>query len=335
MITLITGQPGNGKTAFAVWNEIRGHIEKRIVYTIGIPKLKLPTIGLLPRELALWHETVAKINEDDQDEIPLLKNIDEGSLIVIDECQKYWKPTGTIVAPEIAALDTHRHHGIDFVLLTQYPMLVHKVARVFVSKHYHIRNTWKGRQLLEWPEYQENPACKSSIATAVVTKYVLPVKAFELYESATIHTKLTHKTPLAFYGFIAALILVPMLGYAAYTRVMAKTEKPKTAEIVAVASEQGLTKNNAVAASPVDLAEVIQPFENVNLVSNKYDWSKIGACVSSTTKCVCYGDSGEALVVPNDVCRSALNGWAGRVQQVYNPVEKSTPKPITEPPAEV
>ncbi len=47
MITLITAPPGYGKTVHAVWNEIRPAIEKgRLVYTSGIPKLKLPTISL-------------------------------------------------------------------------------------------------------------------------------------------------------------------------------------------------------------------------------------------------------------------------------------------------
>lgn len=338
MITLITGQPGNGKTAFAVWNIIREEIAKnRIVYTNGIPKLKLPTIPLTSKELASWHEVNPKINPDDEDEIPLLKNIDEGSLIVIDEVQKHWKPTGTTVSPDIAALDTHRHHGMDFVLLTQFPSLIHKTARVFVSKHYHIRNTWKGRQLLEYPEYQENPACKSALTHATISKYVLPKQAFDLYESATIHTKLKHTTPIAFYVFVAALFAVPALGYVAYNRVMAKT-KPKPVLVQESAPSALSVSDNALSNNEQNYTTSVPAFENVRIVSNQYDWSIIAGCVASKTKCICYGDSSELLIIPESVCRSAVHsGWAGReskqpsppVKQNENNQNTSTTPPVS------
>ncbi|SFM30430.1 zonular occludens toxin domain-containing protein [Nitrosomonas communis] len=44
-ITLLSAVPGGGKSSYVVWHEIKPAVEAgRIVYTAGIPKLKLPTI---------------------------------------------------------------------------------------------------------------------------------------------------------------------------------------------------------------------------------------------------------------------------------------------------
>ena len=46
-ITLLTAVPGGGKTSYAVWEVIRdAHNKGQIIYTVGIPKLTIPTIDL-------------------------------------------------------------------------------------------------------------------------------------------------------------------------------------------------------------------------------------------------------------------------------------------------
>ncbi|SDY72858.1 Zonular occludens toxin (Zot) [Nitrosomonas sp. Nm33] len=87
-ITLLSAVPGGGKSSYVVWHEIKPAVEAgRIVYTAGIPKLKLPTIVTSYDKLTRWHERTQKNLEvtNEADAIYELNNIVEGSLIVIDE----------------------------------------------------------------------------------------------------------------------------------------------------------------------------------------------------------------------------------------------------------
>lgn len=330
MITLITGQPGNGKTSHVVWHYIRPEVEKRVVYYCGIPKLTLPAIQISRKDLERWHELEPKKNPDDEDEVQLLKNFQEGSLIVVDEVQKSWKPGGTTMEQYIEYLCEHRHHGLDFVIMTQYPHLIHKTVRALVTKHIHIRSTWNGRTLNEWPEWQENPSTKSAISTAVITRYTIPKDVFPLYESASIHTKIKHKTPMMFKVFIAMLIIIPIMGYLSVNRVMGKMgifKEKESAEIVQEQPTPAITQTvtamtpEQVEAEKAKLQEQegVQPSEPVvitkslRLVDSSVAWPAIAACVDFRGECRCYGDEGERLDVPETACRSGIeHRWAGR-----------------------
>ncbi|MCB5189797.1 zonular occludens toxin domain-containing protein [Methylobacillus arboreus] len=326
MITLITGQPGNGKSALTVWQYIRPEVEKRTVYCVGIPKLTLPVIPISRAELERWHELEPKKNPDDEDEVPLLKNIQEGSLIVVDECQKSFKPTGTTMQPFIEYLCEHRHHGLDFVVITQFPHLVHKTVRALVTKHIHVRSTWRGRSLHEWPEWQENPHTKSNLAVATTTRYTIPKEVFGMYESASIHTKVKHKIPMAFKLFVLLLVVVPMLGYMAVQRVKAKTGPNKPdAEIV---QEETMTKTVLTKIEAMTPEQMAQEQARLNpdqveattlVIQRKLDmvsdapWAMIGACVDFRGECRCYGDEGQRVDVSEAACRSGIeNKWSGR-----------------------
>lgn len=330
MITLLTGQPGNGKTAYVVWHIIREAIAQgRIVYTVGIPKLDLAVIPITRAQLAKWHECIPKINPDDEDEIPKLKNFDEGALFVVDEAQKSWKPSGTNTSPDIEFLSEHRHHGLDFVVLTQFPRLVHATIRVLVTKHFHIRNTWRGRSLYEYPDWQENPHTKSVMQDAVKTKYVIPKEVYKLYESASIHTKLTHKTPIYFYFIVCVFIVLPFLVGLSVYRIYEKTQKPKQQQKIVQSSKPNQNQelkpieNNALQNQVLDLKQNQEL--SLQVVSTQYDWSKVGACVVFKNKCKCYGDRAESLVIPDSVCRVAVtDSWGGR-SKTANP--SPDPKP--------
>ncbi|MFL9711444.1 zonular occludens toxin domain-containing protein [Methylobacillus sp. Pita1] len=327
MITLITGQPGNGKSALTVWQFIRPEVEKRTVYCVGIPKLTLPVIPMSRAELERWHELEPKKNPDDDDEVPLLKNIQEGSLIVVDECQKSFKPTGTTMHPFIEYLCEHRHHGLDFVVITQFPHLVHKTVRALVTKHIHVRSTWRGRSLHEWPEWQENPHTKSNLAVATTTRYTIPKEVFGMYESASIHTKVKHKIPMAFKLFVLLLVVVPMLGYMAVQRVKAKAA-PHKADEAQVEQPATVVSQTVQAMTPeqveLEKAKLQEPREtgqpqqvvitkSLRLADSSVLWPAVAGCVEFRGECRCYGDEGERLDVSQEACRSGIeHKWAGR-----------------------
>lgn len=149
-------------------------------------------------KLTRWHERTQK-NPDvihEADAIYELNNIAEGSLIVIDEAWKLWPAAGRAkVSEDIEYLRMHRHHGVDFLLVAQSPGLIHAEVLCLVEKHLHITPTWSGRKIYEWPEYCSTPRLKTSKENAVKRPYKLPLKLFELYESASIHTKAIQNHP--------------------------------------------------------------------------------------------------------------------------------------------
>lgn len=327
MITLITGTPGSGKSVYAVWHEIKPAIEKgRNVYSCGIPKLTLPAIPMKDEEARNWYKTVPKNDPDDPDEIALLSTVEEGSLIVIDEVQRLWRPTGAgAVPPDIAALEIHRHHGLDFVLVTQHPSLLHRNVRALVGKHIHLRATALGNYLYEFPEWCENPQTKSARQSCVRSRYRLPKAAFSLYESASLHVKTSKRLPIQYFIFFAVLLIVPIGGFL-FVKSVAARSNPETAEKIFTGKPP--VSSGAVFAVPASAGHTEEKkpvYLDVSMVTPQIDWSKVAACVSNKEVCRCYGDAAERLAVPDRACRDAIEfGWAGRPALDREPVERTT-----------
>ncbi|SFN01984.1 zona occludens toxin [Nitrosomonas communis] len=159
----------------------------RIVYTVSIPKLKIPALVKSYSDISKWHERTCKNLEifNESDRIYELDNFAEGLLIVIDEAYKLWPAAGRAKASEdIECLREHRHHGLDIYIVAQTPSYIHADVLGLVQKHLHITPTWKGRRIYEWSEYCSTPRLKTSKENAVESVYKLPTKSFDLYESA-------------------------------------------------------------------------------------------------------------------------------------------------------
>lgn len=328
-ISLITAVPGGGKTIYAVWYIIKQAIEQgRTVYTAGIPDLQIPTISLSYGQLKQWHESqqIEIANPSGipvpDDEIPReLLNIKEGSLIVIDEVQYLWPAAGSKDPPEhIKYLTKHRHHGLEFVLITQSPQLVHRHVLAVVDKHIHIRKTWAGRQLFEWPEYCANVRAVSSRMSAIKRSYKLPVRAYGLYRSASKHVKQRMTVPAIVYAFPVILAVTGYMFYSGYGKIQAKTEQ--TARVMKgeedlfmpdMPDRHGEHSAPAASSSPDILVNSTQYLYQV---SSTVDWSKVSACIASASKCICYGHSSERLSIDPASCRKAVTaGWPGRSRQ--------------------
>lgn len=215
MLTLITGEPGNGKSALVVSmldDEIRSNSD-RPVFVWGIPGLTLPHSSTGPT--SAWAKE--SVVEEDGDLTQWSFAFPEGSLIVIDEAQTIFRPRGpgSKVPPIVQAFETHRHHGLDFWLVTQKPSLVDSNVRGLCGRHIHLRSTWAGRELLEWSGAKD-PNSSSDRATATTRKWKLPKRVFGLYQSASIHTKVKRRLPISVYASAAALLVTTGLAWRAY-----------------------------------------------------------------------------------------------------------------------
>lgn len=172
MIHLITGLPGHGKTLRAIWElmEARKKDEARPLYYRGIKGLKLDA---------------AEIEGHDWTKCP------DGSIIVIDEAQQVFPVRGNSQVPEhVAKLATHRHRGIDLILITQHPSLIDTFARKLIDRHTHTFRIL-GREactIYQWEEIQDDPRAMSAreLATSFIWSY--PREVFQMYNSAVLHT---------------------------------------------------------------------------------------------------------------------------------------------------
>lgn len=189
MITLITGQPGAGKTLFALFQvKTLSDKENRPVYYSGINDLKLPWLQL--EDAGDWHKCPV------------------GSIIVIDECQRAFRPrgNGTQVPESVAKFETHRHQGHDVYLITQHPMLLDSNVRRLVGRHCHVVRAFgaKGANIHEWGEVREQ--CDKSRSGSLETLWRYPREVFGWYHSAEVHTHRLRIPPRFFF-----LLLMPFL----------------------------------------------------------------------------------------------------------------------------
>ncbi|CAD84804.1 zonular occludens toxin family protein [Nitrosomonas europaea] len=326
-ITLITAAPGAGKTIFAVWNIIKPAVEAdRVVYTAGIPELKLPAISLSYSQVKRWAdrelvevENPSGIPIPDDEKPSRLQNITEGALIVIDEVQYLWPASGSREPGEdIKYLTKHRHHGLEFVLITQAPQLIHKNVLAVVDKHIHMLSDWHGRKRYEWPEYCATVRATSSKLKAVSQRYELPKEAYGLYRSASMHITQKRRKPLMAYVVPIAFFALIYTGFTFKDRFLdsKSSESPKVVKDEQKTDDPHLSQQKLTSAPVTTVTTVARPV-TLALVSDQIDWSKVGACVATQAKCICYGKSAERLVVPPETCRKAVSsGWPGQETKV-------------------
>jgi len=327
-ITLITAAPGAGKTIYAVWNLIKPATEAgRIVYTAGIPELKLPVISLSYSQVKQWSEREMIEVENPtgipipDDERPMkLQNITEGSLIVIDEVQFLWPAAGSKEpGDDIKYLTKHRHHGLEIILITQAPQLVHKNVLAVVDKHIHMVVNWHGRKRYEWPEYCSTVRAVSSKLNSVSQRYDLPKEAYGLYRSASQHIVQKRRKPLMAYFVPLALLFLVAGVFIAKSRLIDARIQPIQAQAQPEEEkpDSSHSSEHKLTSAPATTVTTVARPVTLALVSNEVDWSKVGACVSTEKKCICYGKSAEKLVIPPETCRKAVtSGWPGQETKV-------------------
>ena len=195
MITLFTGSPGAGKTLSLV-DYLSSLTGDRPIYVDGLEGLTLPHTDC---DANNWHT-----------------DLPEGAILVVDEAQRIWRPrgSGSKVPDSVAAMETHRHHGIDIYLTTQAPALIDSNVRNLVGRHIHIRDTGiLGRYWYEWPETNTGCSWKTCINKR---KLKLNKKTFELYKSSSLHVSPVRGIPPMLYWIAILLVLSAFLIFRFY-----------------------------------------------------------------------------------------------------------------------
>ncbi|MFV0678384.1 zonular occludens toxin domain-containing protein [Variovorax sp. tm] len=209
MLTVVTGLPGSGKTAGVVerflmplaakdWQENASTpdgekvVIKRRLFT-NINGLLLEHELIDADDLLRWHEWVKP-----------------GDLIVFDEVQKPWPLTGANKEQPkcITELETHRHYGIDMILMTQHPMLINAAIVRLAGQHLHIRKLGNSRfaTIYEWDGVSRTLLYKNAFAKKAWRR---SKAAEKVYRSSSLHTKQKRAIPTVLWVVLACLLIFP------------------------------------------------------------------------------------------------------------------------------
>ncbi len=224
MITFITGVPGSGKTLYCIDKLLRDIVNKTETAkdknneTVEVKRRLLTNI----KGLLIDHELV---------DAEWLQNwhthCKPGDVICYDEVQEVWKPraNGSKVPDDIGKLETHRHMGVDFILISQHPLLVDRNILQLVGRHLHVRRVSSigAAVVYEWDHCSRSLLYKNSM-TKWPWRYNKEV--FTLYKSAELHTKQKRKMPglvwFVFAGVLGFLWFAPKT----YSSIMDKGKPP-------------------------------------------------------------------------------------------------------------
>ncbi|MDR2239276.1 MAG: zonular occludens toxin domain-containing protein [Zoogloeaceae bacterium] len=301
MITCITGLPGNGKTLYALnWVKEKSEKENRPVYYNGISDLKLP-----------WLEF------DKPEDWPTLPT---GAIIVIDECQRVFRPraNGAHVPLHVSELETHRHKGVDIVLITQHPQLIDVNVRRLIGQHFHVvRKFGMARaSIFEWGKVTD--VTKATIKDATRYEFAYPQESFKWYKSAELHTH-KRKLPMKFWFLIFLPFILAALIYYGYKTMHDVVIAPSVIGGKVSASAAGSSATGVIPSSR--LSNVVSYFSNfqprvsgLSHTAPAYDdvtkpvhAPYPAACVDFEGKgCRCYSQQGTRLDVGFNLCREIV-----------------------------
>ncbi len=227
-IDVITGQPRNGKSQYAlklIFDDIKENdkLEKegkprRPIFSdiagINAPSTptQLPDVDFLPLDRPIWFG----------DYITAPHEVPDGywcpppnSIFYFDECHKLeWVKdvSGTLSKnPTTISLNEHGHIGHDIKLITQFPNYIHTHIRGLVQHHYHVKRVHGASfaWVYKWDDFQINPRTKTAIADAFETdKFFFKKKYQNAYQSASAHSKIKFKFPAKLIPFIVAIVVI-------------------------------------------------------------------------------------------------------------------------------
>lgn len=324
MIILQTGVPGSGKTASAVdllmndesythYTDKDGIKQKRLLFVNGIDEFKVEHTPLSDEQIK---------EQAFQDFLPY------GALVVIDEAQRIFptRAPSQKVPEFVEALATHRHHGLDIIIITQHPTFLDTFVRKLVQRHIHVRILPIGRKLYEWNQCQDNPDAEAALSKAISRNFTVPEATFDLYKSAEIHTKPKRRLPkaLIFFAIFAPLLV----AYTLYTffdmknRFMGKAETHE-ASIQAASAPSGSLSGSARQDAYGGYVGGHQPEQNLtaemfvptiperpeskplyNGVRQVTVFERVAGCVKSANSCTCYSDQATEIVeISSELCQ--------------------------------
>ena len=341
MITLITGVPGSGKT-LSVVSDLAKKVKKewvgRKVFTHGIPELTIPT------------EKIPEGHNINDMNVWLQYPENNGSVVIIDEAQNIFPPrsSGTKTPELVEWLHVHRHSGVDIILITQMPGRIDKQVRDLVGAHYHIHKTPLGVRMRYFWDYCENSP-KSGMKNARPEVYKFDKKAFGLYKSAEIHTKVKTPKSRVIWVIPVALVVFGLTAYMGYSLLSglgspekADSENSSVSSVEVPSDDLKKTVNDKSVVAGKEIGGQIATSQNKNLteemlkpkidglVESKPLYDSIRqvkqleypvACISGgKSGCSCYSSQGTVI---KEIDKKTCNDYA-KNGMPFNPYKENS-----------
>lgn len=317
-IELQTGLPGHGKTLYTLdrIEQLRKKTGRPVFYSgIAIYKDKLPEWQEL-EDPKKWFECPPE------------------AIVVIDEAQRIFRPraSGSAVPPHVEQLETHRHGGIDLLLMTQRPALIENNVRELVGRHLHIVRTFGMQRATvhEWGEIQLNTRSR---ANSIKHMYSYNRKVYGWYKSSEAHTYKVN-IPMKVWA-LGAIVLGLPIGIYAISRhldsIHSGGAKPQQATAsMSPVGATSVTPTGGPGRPHVSEREYIDQHKprvpGLAYTAPIYDEVTKpvrapvpAACVQTAARCHCYSQQATRLEVPLELCRSIVAGgffvaWDERTQ---------------------
>lgn len=321
MITGETGLPGAGKTLYCVDKLLRPLVDATVEHEnengdkVSVPRKIYSNINglLLEHEKigpgAPWtydSKTDKWTQPKDGDKFGL-NNWHEwakpGSVIVFDEIQKPWPlaAAGSKVPPCIEALETHRHMGVDFIVMTQHPMLIHANLVRLMGRHLHIRRMGNmGLAIVyEWDSCSRTLLYKNAFAKS---PYKYSKDVFQLYKSAELHTKQPRKMPSLVWGVAIGLGAMLWFGPAAYSRIADRINPPPVVAKPAAAPGAAAPVTTVTYGPPVAHAPAAD--SGVPAAPAEPLADVVAGCARVASLCRCYTSTAKVIDKPLAYCEA-------------------------------
>ena len=312
MISLTTGLPGAGKTLWTIaYVKALAEKEHRPVFYSGIKDLALD-----------WHEFDAEN----------WMGCPDGSIIVIDECQRIFRPRGSgAKVPEyVSALETHRHHGLDIFLITQHPMLMDANVRRLTERHWHVarRFGFQRATIFEYQSCKDQPLANT--ANAQRSEWSYPKEVFGYYKSAEIHT-VQRRFPVKYLLMLSMIFVSAGLIWFFINRwykdgefVVPGVSPPKeqhqqvAGSSVTISESPSVSSDRRAENKPMTVKEYVEHYqpriEGLAYTAPAYDKVTepeeapvpVACLTSERTGCLCYSQQGTKLAMSQELCNNIL-----------------------------
>lgn len=315
-ITVITGTPGAGKTLYAIEKLLLPLVGTSVDQTVDGQLVSHPrTIYTNIKGLTIDHELIGPGGEWSQLKDGEWKFAGQGqglrdwhlwakpgSVLVFDEVQQFWKPraNGSPVPPDIGGLETHRHMGLDFVIITQNVMLIDRNIQALIGRHLHVRRM---ANLALAIVYEWDHCSKALMYSKALTKspWRYDKKVFKLYHSSDLHTKQPRSMPGLVWFIVVGLIAAAVLGPTMYNRMKTRFNPPPlVSQPVASSGVQPASFPLASKPVPVQNASPGQVFPPSEVPAQPVPI--FAGCARLRDLCKCYDTSAQVVEKPADFC---------------------------------
>lgn len=324
MLTLVSGQPGNGKTLKAMALMEEEYLRNQAGVKAGKEQSRRFFSNVAGSTVAEnadafpWVEPLPADN--DWTKLP------DGSFVLYDEChsdgvtpglERYGKlfpatgKPGESDDPRIRSMSTHRHRGFDMVLVTQWPSKVHHNVRQQCGRHIHMNRSMglAAAGVFTWTRVQPDPYDEREREKAEEEIWSFPKDLYKRYKSSTLHTA-TYKFKLPKKiknGLITAAVLALMvLGFWHW---MGWKNPFSSMQAAPAKAQSGLPLGGPAAADPLIpgvTTENVLPAANAYMALNTAPAPTLAGCAASELNCRCFNSEGFVIDMTVQQCRDTL-----------------------------